>query len=152
MQFGEIDKPQPLETFVLKAASRAFKQRAQGLRTDTTPAEHLNRLEYLRNTNRLHEIAGASVNGLHAGLAGPWVHHSRLLAATLVVDLAASLEPSFAQAETPPYNSQAVAERLAWLNQRPDSGDNTPLHELKREQYRPILQAFNGYSENPPRL
>ena len=140
-QIGEIERPHPFETFLLKATSRAFEQRLRGAGTDTRPMEKLSWL----SDNEIYKASSASVNGLHVGFAGGWAHHSRLLAISFAEDLAACL----GLPEVPDENGQSLDDeraraRLEWLNQGQDSGDNTPKAKLSQTKYSFIFDMLNS--------
>lgn len=140
MTIGEIDKiPDNLiETFALKATMRAFNQARRGVTNDTINME---RLLWLPK-DQLHLAASASSKGLHVGIAGGWPHHSRLVAATFALELAGHqmrLSPRDGTNSEDYLGDRAAKERLAWLNEGQDAGDNTEPYATERENYRFVL-------------
>ncbi len=138
-QIGSMTQPQPFETFLLKAASRAYEQRSRGNPTDIEPME---RLAWL-SKNALHKGASASANGVHVGFAGGWAHHGRLLAVSFVKSLSESMSlPKVEASKIKLFNDSHALSRLCWLNQGQDSGDNSPEAAEAHEKYRYIFDVL----------
>ncbi|MDB5168674.1 MAG: hypothetical protein JWO41_30 [Candidatus Saccharibacteria bacterium] len=138
-QIGEIPDRETYKKFALKSVSRAFDQCARGLETDAQPME---RLAWLAD-NALYRASSASVNGLHAGFAGGWPHHSRLVAVSFASSLAESMRlPNSSDKEHHLFPDDWATERLSWLNGGRDAGDNHAHLEAFRERYRFIFDLI----------
>lgn len=142
-QIGDIPRPMPFETFLLKAASRAYAQRERGIANDTAPASELCRLAF----DRLYEISSASAGGVHVGFAGGWAHHGRNIAAVIARSLADSMGLAMLEYQTGDQSlvltdKDEIAHNAARLAQGLDSGDNTDEHIAERERYRFIFDLL----------